>query len=67
MIGYIVDSCHVGMSDRAVIWEIVSRLKGKYAGWRKLSREDRRLVMRQAIKRHHENQDLYRDVMGGRI
>ena len=67
MIGHPVDSCHVGMSNRAVICELISRIKGQHQGWHNMSRVHRRQVMRAAIKRHQANRDLYRAVMGGRL
>ena len=63
----IVDRCHVGQSNRAVIRYVVSRLKKGYATWMILSRSVRRGIMRDAIAMHAENRILYRSVMGGRL
>jgi hypothetical protein len=64
MIRQIVDRCHVGDSDLAVIRYLVSRFKRKYKTWIKMPRGDRRTIMREALRIHHDNQKTYRLVMG---
>jgi hypothetical protein len=65
MIDQIVSRCHVGQSNRQVIKYFRSRLK--CGAWSKLSREQRKDIIRQVIQCHSGNQDLYRAVVSGRI
>ena len=65
MIRQIVGSCHAGMSNRAVIKYVVSRLKRKYKTWVVMPRGDRKTMMREIIRIHRANRKLYNDVMKG--
>ena len=65
MISQIVDRCHVSDSNLSVIRYFRSRLvKGS---WRKLSRNQRRVMLRSVIDCHLLNRDLYRSVMLGTL
>ncbi|MEZ6131297.1 MAG: hypothetical protein R3C59_21690 [Planctomycetaceae bacterium] len=57
--------CHIGISNRAVIRHVISKLRSGMNTFRQMSKADRRDLMRQCIARHRENQELYVDVMGG--
>lgn len=61
-IRHLVDQLHVGESDFSVAKSFLQRLKNSE---RKFTREQRKAVVRYALQCHHENQELYRDVMGG--
>lgn len=63
----IVDQCHVSRSNRQVIREVISRIKGGYQGWMTIEKETRKLVMRTAIERHQANIDIYIRVTTGRF
>lgn len=65
MISMIVGRCHVGDSNRKVIRYLKSRMKR--GAWRKLSRDERKQIMREAIRCHAENRELYHAVMTGRF
>ena len=65
MIRQIVDRCHVGESNRAVIKYVISRLKRKYKTWTAMPRGDRKTMMREIIRIHRANRKLYHDVMKG--
>jgi hypothetical protein len=60
MIRQIVDRCHIGDSDLAVIRYLISRMTRGYRTWKSLDRNRRRCLMREAVRIHHENQDLYK-------
>ena len=60
MIRQIVDRCHVGDSDLAVIRYVISRMTRGYQTWRSLDRNRRRSVIQEAMRIHHENQDLFK-------
>jgi len=57
--------CHVGISHRAVIRHVISKLRDGRKTFRAMSREDRRELMRQCVSRHRQNRQMYADVMGG--
>ena len=61
----IVGRCHVGESNTKVIRYFVSRLKP--GAWRKLSREERKAVLRHVLHAHDVNRALYHAVMTGRF
>jgi hypothetical protein len=61
----IVDRCHVGQSNRAVIRYFVSRLKHGHATWRALPVAERKQWLRWVIAAHAANRGLYSYVMGG--
>ena len=61
----IVERCHVGDTNREVIRYVISRIKGKYKTFRKLPREQRKQLLRDAVQCHRENRDLYCYVMRG--
>ena len=55
--------CHVSLSTRQVVRQVISRLKGGHATFRAMPRDDRRLLMQQCIEQHRENRELYVAVM----
>lgn len=61
----IVNRCHVGQSNRAVICYFISRLKHGHATWHTLSRVERKAWLRHVVAAHAENRGLYAYVMGG--
>jgi hypothetical protein len=61
----IVNRCHVGESNRTVIRYVVSRLRHGYRTFHAMSREQRHLLMRDAIEVHRTNRDLYIRVTQG--
>lgn len=65
MIHMIVGRCHVGQSNLSVIRYLKSRFK--HGAWRSLPRDKRKDIMREAIRCHRENRDLYHTVMTGRF
>lgn len=68
MIGFIVDRMHVSVSDRALIREFRGRYILHSGVGDVLSREyraERHRVYREALKRHHDNQKCYAEVMRG--
>jgi len=64
MIRNIVDRCHVGDSDIAMLRYFRSRLSDE--GRSRKFRAMRKEYYRMALIVHHENQRLYGRVMGGR-
>lgn len=65
MISMIVGRCHVGESNRQVIRYLKSRFRK--GAWRKMSRDQRKAIMREAIECHRANRELYVAVMTGRF
>jgi hypothetical protein len=64
IVSQIVDRCHVGQSNRAVIRYFISRLrKPTYQTWRKTPRAERRQWLTWVIQCHADNRKLYREVM----
>ena len=55
--------CHVAWSNRTVIKHVISKLKHGRRTYRAMPREDRRRFIKQCIKQHRENWELYRAVM----
>ena len=64
MIYQIVSRCHVGESNRQVIKYFISRLKHGYKTWIGVPRDKRKEILREIIKIHEENRQLYREVTG---
>ncbi len=67
IINQVVSRCHVSDSNLSVIRYMVSRMKGKYKGWKKHGKELRKKGMTQAIYCHTQNKDLYYSVMSGKL
>jgi hypothetical protein len=65
IIRQIVNRRYAGDSNRTIIRYVVSRLRDGYATFHALSREQRRSLMRDAIKVHEANRQLYPRVMRG--
>lgn len=65
MIDQIVGRCHVGESYVSVIKYVVSRFRA--GEWRKLTRKERRRIMRRAMRIHRRNRELYASVMRGGV
>ena len=55
--------CHVGISNRAVMRHVISRLKHGWETFRQMPRADRKELLRQCRDRHRENRELYVAVM----
>lgn len=62
MIEWIVNRLHVSLTDREIIAEFRNRMRGK-----EFSRAYRHGIYRLALGFHHRNQNLYNDVVSGRI
>ena len=62
----IVDRCHVGMSDLALLRYVRSRMRARARRGPKY-REFRRQAYREALDRHHENQADYARIMRGNL
>jgi len=58
-----VDKCHVSMSDLAVIQSFYRSVKSNRKQILEMSRDKRRYLFEQIIKRHHDNKAIYRAVM----
>ena len=64
IVTWLVGRLSVAEVDREVVREFWNRFKGRRGHeWRTL----RHATYREALRAHHENQDLYRKVMGGNI
>ena len=57
--------CHVGISNRAVIRHVISKLRDGMQTYWSMPRDDRRELLRQCIARHRQNREEYAAVMGG--
>jgi hypothetical protein len=55
--------CHVGMSHRAVMRHVVSRLKDGWDTFRQMPTADRKELLRQCRDHHRENRNQYVAVM----
>ncbi len=55
--------CHVGISDRAVIRHVISKLRYGYQTFREMPTENRKELLRQCVERHRENREEYIAVM----
>jgi len=68
MVSRIVDRCHVGMSNREMIYYVISRLKhpSRQTYWA-MPKEVRKLFLRTAVACHKSNQSLYKAVTSGRF
>lgn len=67
MINRIVDRCHVGESLETVIRYVISRLAGKFTGFREMSTPAQAWFIKTIILRHNDNRDLYHRVVTGRF
>lgn len=65
MIRYIVGNCHVGQSYLSVVRYVLSRLAGRRRAFFKLTRRQRRKMLREIITAHRANRRIYTQVMGG--
>lgn len=65
MIRYIVGNCHVGQSYLSVVRYVLSRLAGKRRAFFKLTRRQRRKMLREVINAHRANRRVYEHVMRG--
>ena len=65
IVSQIVNRCHVGESNRAVIRYFVSRVKRD--AWRAMARKERHMWLRWVIACHEANGALYHAVMTGRF
>ena len=55
--------CHVGMSTRAVMRHVISKLKHGWKTFRQLPKADRKELLRQCRDHHRQNRELYVAVM----
>ncbi len=55
--------CHVGISNRAVMRHVISRLKDGWETFRQMPKADRKELLRQCRDHHRENRELYVAVM----
>ena len=55
--------CHVGLSDRAVMRHVISKLRNGWQTFRQMPRADRKELLRQCRDHHRENRELYIAVM----
>jgi len=67
MIPIIVGRCHVGYSNRKVIRYVISCMRKKYKTWAAMPKANRKAIMREIIRCHAENRNLYHAVMTGRL
>lgn len=65
MIRYLVGHCHVGESNLRVVRYVISRMIGKRRAFLKLSRGQRRKMIREIVRTHAANRRIYAQVMGG--
>jgi hypothetical protein len=66
-IRFLVDRLHVGLSDKKVLRELYDRLKSNPSNMTLEKRIYRKEAYLAALNYHHENQQLYRDVMNGNL
>jgi hypothetical protein len=59
-IHWLVDRFHVGTPDADIEADMIRRTKGA-------TKAEQRKVVKIALKRHHDNQKLYNQVMTGRF
>lgn len=65
---FLVDRMHVSVTDRAIVKDFRNRIKqGDPVNMNRANRNNRKAIYREALKRHHGNQGLYRKVVSGRI
>lgn len=67
IIRMIVNRRHVSETNRNVIRYVISRLKGGKRTYWKLSRVERREILRLTIDTHQDNRDTYTAIMTGRF
>jgi len=65
VIRMIVNRCHVGESNLAVIRYVLSRMKP--GSWWALPKPDRHEILAEIIEAHKDNRDLYARVVTGRF
>lgn len=64
MLRMLVGRCHVGQTNREVVAYVAS-LTSK--SWAKLDGLTKRSIIRECIRIHRENRDLYAAVVNGRL
>ena len=67
IIDQIVGRCSVGESNPSVIRYVISRLRHGYTTFQKMSKSERKALLREIVEAHESNRQLYSDVMSGRI
>jgi hypothetical protein len=65
MIRMLAGRLHVGADYLTAVRYVVSRLKGRRRAFLRLPRRTRRTIIREALKCHAANRQLYRRVMAG--
>ena len=59
--------CHVSLNYRQVVRHVAFRLKGGWATFKSLPREQRKAFILECCARHYENIDLYVEVTTGNL
>lgn len=67
VVSMLVGRIHVGTPDCEVLRDMHHRMVTARKRGEPLTRPQRRQIYREALDCHHANQDLYRDVVSGRI
>lgn len=65
ILSQIVGRCHVSMTDREVVRYVISRLRYGRLTFRSMTLKDRKQLVNETIRLHHENIELYAYVMNG--
>lgn len=61
---FLVDRLHVSVTDLAIVKDFRNRIKqGDPINMNRASRGSRKAIYKEALKRHHGNQRLYRKVV----
>ncbi len=61
----IVGNCHVGESYLSVIRTVISKMREGHKTFKSLGPKSRRTILREIIKTHKRNRQLYQFVMTG--
>lgn len=64
VVNRIVDALHVGEPDIAVVRAVYQRMRPDTRRDQRV-REERKVLYRSALDRHHKNQEVYRFVVNG--
>jgi len=67
MLYRLVGQCHVGSTNKQVFQYVISKMKHGRKTWLAVSKEERKEVLRELIRLHKENRDLYNSVQSGKF
>ena len=67
MISMIVNRCHISNSNTEVIRTVISTLKEGHDTFSRMSKYNRRQLMKLAIEYHQTNVELFYTVMTGKL